>query len=230
MDRGDFRKIFLIEDDEDIGFAVKEALSSKGFEVYHFLRATEFFRAVEKEKPDLVIIDIMLPDFDGFRIARFLRNRPDLSEIPIIFLTAKISEEDKLRGFELGADDYITKPFSVKELIARVNAILRRVNKDKNSKVFKIDNLEIDTEKVKVTVDGKEIKLTPSEFKILKFLIENYGKPVSREKLIEKIWGYDHDAYDRTVDVHIKHLRDKLGKYSKYIKTVRGFGYKFDLT
>ncbi len=221
-------KVFLIEDDEDIALVVREALKSQGFEVNHFLKALDFFRAVEKKTPDLVIIDVMLPDFDGFRIANFLKNRPDLSDIPVIFLTARVSEEDKLKGFDLGADDYITKPFSVKELIARVNAVLRRAGKKKKGKVFRIEGLEVDTEKVKVKVKGKEIKLTPSEFKILKFLLENYGKPVSREKLIESIWGYDHDASDRTVDVHIKHLRDKLGEYGRFIKTVRGFGYKFE--
>ena len=222
-------KVFLIEDDEDIALIVKEALRGQGFEVDHFLRALEFFRAVEEETPDLVIIDVMLPDFDGFRIANFLKNRPDLSDIPVIFLTARVSEEDKLRGFELGADDYITKPFSVKELIARVNAVLRRAGKRREGKIFKVKDLELDAEKVKVTVEGKEVKLTPSEFKILRFLLENYGRPVSREKLIESIWGYDHEASDRTVDVHIKHLRDKLGEYGKYIRTVRGFGYKFEV-
>ena len=221
-------KTFLIEDDEDIALVVKEALKSQGFKVEHFLRALPFIRAVEKETPDLVIIDVMLPDFDGFRIANFLKNRPDLSEVPVIFLTARVSEEDKLRGFDLGADDYITKPFSVKELIARVNAVLRRVGKKKDGKVFSIGSLEVDTEKVRVVLDDREIKLTPSEFKILSFLLENYGKPVSRDRLIESLWGYDHDAGDRTIDVHIKHIRDKLGEYGKRIRTVRGFGYKFE--
>ncbi len=222
-------RVFLIEDDEDIALVVKEALKSQSFEVEYFLRAFDFFSAVEKETPDLVIIDVMLPDLDGFRIANFLKNRPDLSEIPVIFLTARISEEDKLKGFDLGADDYITKPFSVKELLARVNAVLRRVGKKKEGKVFKMDGLEVDTERVKVLIEGKEVKLTPSEFKILKLLLENYGKPVSRDRLIEKAWGYEHEASDRTVDVHIKHLRDKLGEYGRYVKTVRGFGYKFEV-
>ncbi len=221
-------RVFLIEDDDDIALVVREALKSQGFEVDRFLKALEFFRAVEKETPDLVIIDVMLPDFDGFRIANFIKNRPDLSDIPVIFLTARVSEEDKLKGFDLGADDYITKPFSVKELIARVNAVMRRVGKGKEGKVFRVSGLEVDTEKVKVMVGGKEVKLTPSEFKILKFLLENYGKPVSRDRLIEMVWGYEHEAGDRTVDVHIKHLRDKLGDYGRFIKTVRGFGYKFE--
>ncbi len=221
-------KVFLIEDDEDIALVLKKVLENESFKVKHFTRSLEFFREVEKETPDLLVIDVMLPDFDGFRIANFLKNRPDLSDVPIIFLTARASEEDKIRGFELGADDYITKPFSIKEFIARVKAVLRRAGKIKETNVFKVQGLEVDTVKVKVKIEGREIKLTPSEFKILKFLLENYGKPVSRNRLIEHIWGYNHDAGDRTIDVHIKHLRDKLGKYGKYIKTVRGFGYKFE--
>lgn len=220
-------KIFLIEDDEDIALAVEEALRREGFIVKRFPRALDFFPSVEREAPDLVIIDVMLPDFDGFRIARFLRNRPDLAEVAVIFLTARISEEDKLRGFELGADDYITKPFSLREFVARVNAVIRRVN-GRKGKLFRIEGLEVDFERVRVSVDGKEVRLTPSEFRILKCLVENYGKPVSRDRIIEEVWGFARDPADRTVDVHIKHLRDKLGAYGAFVKTVRGFGYKFE--
>ncbi len=220
-------KIFLIEDDEDIALAVEEALRREGFIVKRFPRALDFFSSVQREAPDLVIIDVMLPDFDGFRIARFLRNRPDLAEVAVIFLTARISEEDKLRGFELGADDYITKPFSLRELVARVNAVIRRVN-GRKGKLFRIEGLEVDFERVRVSVDGKEVRLTPSEFRILKCLVENYGKPVSRDRIIEEVWGFARDPADRTVDVHIKHLRDKLGAYGAFVKTVRGFGYKFE--
>ncbi|WP_457600098.1 response regulator transcription factor [Hydrogenivirga sp.] len=221
-------KVHLIEDDEDIALVVKEALRREGFKVTHFKIALEFFSHVEKEVPDLVVIDVMLPDFDGFRIARFLKNGPDLSEVPIIFLTAKVSEEDKLRGFGLGADDYITKPFSIKELVARVKAVLRRAKGRKETQIFKFGGLEVDTERVKVSVDGREVRLTPSEFIILKLLLENYGKPVGRHRVIEELWRAGRDTTDRAVDVHIKHLRDKLGEYGKFIKTVRGFGYKFE--
>ena len=220
-------KIFLIEDDEDIALAVEEALRREGFIVKRFPRAIDFFSSVEREAPDLVIIDVMLPDFNGFRIARFLRNRPDLAEVAVIFLTARISEEDKLRGFELGADDYITKPFSLRELVARVNAVIRRVN-GRKGKLFRIEGLEVDFERVRVSVEGREVRLTPSEFRILKCLVENYGKPVSRDRIIEEVWGFTRDPADRTVDVHIKHLRDKLGAYGAFVKTVRGFGYKFE--
>ncbi len=221
-------KIFIIEDDEDIAYIVSENLKREGYDVRVFGKGMEFYSFIEKEKPDLVIIDIMLPDLDGFRIARFLKNRPDLADTSLIFLTAKSSEEDKLQGFDIGADDYITKPFSVKELIARVNAVMRRAGKKKEKVVFKIYGLEVDPERVSVKVDGKEVKLTPSEFNILRYLIENYGKPLSRSRIIDEVWGFGRDATDRTVDVHIKHLRDKLGRYGSFIKTVRGFGYKFE--
>jgi len=220
-------KVFLIEDDEDIALAVAEALEREGFAVERFYRALDFFSRVEEKTPDLVIIDVMLPDFDGFRVARFLRNRPDLAEVAVIFLTARVSEEDRLKGFELGADDYITKPFSLRELVARVNAVMRRIN-GRRGRLLSIEDLEIDLEKIKVSVDGREIRLTPSEFRILKCLVENYGRPVSRDRILEELGGPERDPTDRTVDVHIKHLRDKLGTYGTFVKTVRGFGYKFE--
>lgn len=222
-------RIFIVEDDEDIALVVSETLRADGYATSVFGRAMDFYRAVEDQKPDLVLIDVMLPDFDGFRIGRFLRSRPDLREIPIIFITAKVSEKDKLTGFEVGADDYITKPFSLKELVARVKAVLRRAGKMRSEGVLTFGDLEIDTKRVRVTLKGNEIKLTPSEFKILKLLAENHGIPLGRDKIIEEVWGLDRDATDRTVDVHIKHLRDKLRGYGSLIKTVRGFGYKFEV-
>ena len=232
MDRGDLReglKVFLVEDDEDVALLVEEALKKEGFEVKCFKKAMEFFSSIEKEVPDLVIIDVMLPDIEGFRIARFMKNRPDLSKVPIFFLTARVSEEDKIRGFELGADDYVTKPFSLRELVARVKAVLRRYGKGKGEGVFRVGGLEVDTGRVKVFVEGREVRLTPSEFKILCFLIENCGKVVTRERIIEEVKGPYGDVTERSVDVHIKHIRDKLGSYGKLIKTVRGFGYKFEV-
>ncbi len=220
-------KIFLLEDDEDISFAVKKFLEKNGFEVKTFSKASELYKALESEVPDIFIIDIMLPESDGFSVARFLKMNPRFSEIPLIFLTARISEEDKLRGFEIGADDYITKPFSLRELLARVKAVLKRYKKEER-KIIKIKELTIDKEKVKVFIKDKEISLTPSEFKILLFLVENTGKVLSREEILNSIWDLKRDAAERTVDVHIKHLRDKLGEYGKFIKTVRGFGYVFE--
>ncbi len=218
--------VFLVEDDEDIALVVSESLKGEGYSVRSFSRGLDFYPAVEEETPDLVVLDIMLPDHDGFRIARFLKNRPDLNRVPLIFLTARGSEEDRLRGFELGADDYIAKPFSVKEFLARVRAVMRRAGKLTPSGYFRLEGLEIDLPGVRVKVDGEEVRLTPSEFRILKLLVENYGVPLSRGRILEELG--DRSATDRTVDVHIKHLRDKLGRYRGFVKTVRGFGYKFE--
>ncbi|EDP76028.1 response regulator transcription factor [Hydrogenivirga sp. 128-5-R1-1] len=220
--------VYILEDDEDIALVVEAALKREGFEVKSFQRALEFFPALEEKTPDLVIVDVMLPDLDGFRVARVMKNRPDLEDVPIVFLTARATEVDRLKGFHLGADDYITKPFSIRELTARVRAVLRRVKRGREGRVFRVGSLEVDVERVKVSIGGSEVKLTPSEFNILRCLLENYGRPVNRSRIIEEVWGHDHEATDRTVDVHIKHLRDKLGAYGKCIKTVRGFGYKFE--
>ncbi len=218
--------IFLLEDDEDIAFVVEQALRSEGFSVKRFSKAFDTLKAFEEETPDLILIDVMLPDLDGFRVARFIKNRPDLSSTAVVFMSARTSEEDKLTGFELGADDYVGKPFSLKELTARVKAVLRRTGKLREEGVFRVGDLEVDTGRVKVKVKGKEVKLTPSEFEILTLLLKNYGKPLPRGTIIEAIGG---DATDRVVDVHIKHLRDKLGECGRYIRTVRGFGYKLEL-
>jgi len=221
-------KIALIEDDKDLAFLVKINLEREGFLVEHFERATPFFEFISQNVVDLVLIDVMLPDLDGFRIANFLKSRADLKEIPIIFITARVEEEDKLRGFELGADDYITKPFSMKELIARVKAVLKRYKKFTEGDILKYEGVELNKRRQKLFVDGAEVYLTPAEFKILKTLMENYGKPVSRSYLVEKLWDYEKSTTERTIDVHVKHIRDKLGKYKSLIKTVRGVGYKFE--
>ena len=222
------REIVLIEDDRDLSYLLSLNFEKENFKLKTFESATEFFKYIQESKPDLVIIDIMLPDLDGFRVAKFLKSRPDLKDIPIIFLTAKGSEEDKLKGFEIGADDYITKPFSFKELLARVKAVLRRYERESSSEVYEFEGIKILKNEKKVLIEGKEVHFTPAEFKILLTLIENYGRPVSREFLLEKISKYSSESTERTVDVHVKHIRDKLGKYKSYIKTVRGYGYKFE--
>ena len=222
------RKIAVIEDDPDLSSLIKYNLEREGFEVKTFPRATDFFNSLQKESYDLVLIDIMLPDFDGYRIANFMKSRPDLKDVPLIFITAKGAEEDKLKGFELGADDYITKPFSIKELIARIRAVLRRYEGKITSKVYEFKELKIYPEKRKVFLGEEEVYLTPTEFKILLKLVENYGKPISRERLLEEIQEFGRESIERTIDVHIKHIRDKLKDYKYLIKTVRGFGYKFE--
>lgn len=222
------RKIAVIEDDPDLSLLIKYNLEREGFEVKTFPRASDFFNSLQKESYDLVLVDIMLPDFDGYRIAKFMKSRPDLKDVPLIFITAKGAEEDKLKGFELGADDYITKPFSIKELVARIRAVLRRYEGKITSKVYEFRELKIYPEKRKVFLGEEEVYLTPTEFKILLKLVENYGKPISRERLLEEIQEFGKESIERTVDVHIKHIRDKLKDYKHLIKTVRGFGYKFE--
>lgn len=217
-------RVLVVEDDKDLAELLAYNLKKEGYEVFVCLKGAEAIKLIESENPDLVLLDVMLPDFDGFRIAEYIRNSEEVKDIPIVFITAKDMEQDKLRGFNLGADDYITKPFSVKELVARVKAVLRRYGKEKRQTKFKLGNIEIDVEKKEVKRGEELIDLTPTEFLILQALIENYGKPVSRDYLVERI--LKRDVYDRTVDVHIKKLREKLGDEGKFIQTVRGFGYK----
>ncbi|MFN3813464.1 MAG: response regulator transcription factor [Aquificaceae bacterium] len=220
-------KIFIVEDDVDLAQVLEYNLKKEGYRVLTFQRGKDLFRRMEEEMPDLIMLDIMLPDYDGFRIANILKSKADIKNIPIIFITAKDLEEDKLKGFSLGADDYITKPFSIKELLARVKAILKRVGKLEKGGIFKLGELEIDTYKYEVRRGKEKIELTPTEFRIFETLLENYGRPVSRGYLIERI--LQKDIYDRTIDVHIKNIREKLGKEGNAVKTVRGFGYKIEL-
>jgi Response regulators consisting of a CheY-like receiver domain and a winged-helix DNA-binding domain len=221
--------VYVVEDDMDLAEILTFNLESEGFEVKHFTNGNEFFKTMEQTIPNIIILDIMLPGYDGVRIAKILRQNVLYKDIPIIFLTAKSEEEDKIEGFNAGADDYITKPFSSKELIARIRAVLNRYKKTNPINKLKIEDLEIDDDKMEVMLRGKPISLTKTEFRILKHLVENIDKILSRDKIINIMWSYGTDINDRTVDVHIKHLRDKLLDYGKYIKTIRGVGYKFSL-
>ncbi|MFN7064795.1 MAG: response regulator [Aquificaceae bacterium] len=220
-------KVLVVEDDKDLAELIAYNLKKEGYKVLVCFRGNEAIKALELESPDLVLLDIMLPDVDGFRIANYIRNSYEFGDLPIVFITAKDMEQDKLKGFSLGADDYITKPFSIKELIARVKAVLRRVGKEKRQLRLKMGSLDIDLEKKEVRRGEELIDLTPTEFLILQALLENYGKPVSRDYLIERV--LKRDVYDRTVDVHIKKLREKLEEEGRAIQTVRGFGYKLSL-
>ncbi len=220
-------EVLIVEDDKDLGELLAYNLRKEGYEPCLIARGSDALRVLGERSFDLVLLDVMLPDYDGFRIAQYIRGNPGLESLPIIFLTAKDTEVDKLKGFYLGADDYITKPFSIRELLARVKAILRRVGKEKRQTYFKLGSLEVDLEKKEVKKAGQPMDLTPTEFLILSALLENCGKPVSRDYLVEKV--LKRDVYDRTVDVHIKKLREKLGEEGKSIQTVRGFGYKLSL-
>lgn len=222
-------KIFIVEDEEDIASLIKHNLQKEGFEVECFLNPEEFLQKYKKENFDLLILDLMLPGMNGLEILRLIKTSPEKSNTPVIILTARDMEGDKVLGLELGADDYITKPFNIRELIARVKAILRRTKNLPNSpKPINIAGINLDLESFSLYVDNKKVDITKTEFYILKTLIENNGKVFTREGLLDKLWGNEKFVVDRTIDVHIKKLRDKLGIYGKYLKTVRGIGYTFN--
>ncbi|WP_333784280.1 response regulator transcription factor [Thermocrinis sp.] len=219
-------RIFLLEDDTDLSELIAYHLQKEGFNVLCFSKGIDLLEKVKDERPDLFVLDIMVPSLDGFRVASSLKSLPYTKDVPIIFLTAKTMEEDKLKGFELGADDYITKPFSIKEFLARVKAVLKRYGTLKGGGIVNLGSLSIDLEKMEVRRGSERINLTKTEFLILKTLLENYQKPVSREYLLEEV--LKKEVYDRTIDVHVKNLREKLGKEGEWIKTIRGVGYKLE--
>ena len=217
--------IAVVDDEEDILELVSVNLKKSGFQVKAFADSKGFFRFLKNKKPDLIILDLMLPDIDGFEICKQLKKDNKYMNIPVIMLTAKADESDKLVGLEIGADDYITKPFSPKELVARIKAVLRRFE---NKKIAKHKLFEINTEKHEVLVNGKKVDLTATEFKIIEFLNSKKGLVYSREELMNKAWDENKIILDRTVDVHIKNLREKLGPAGKAIKNIRGIGYKLE--
>jgi len=221
-------KILLVEDDLDIRDTVLYALQSSGFEASGFESASPFFRALEKEPaPTLIILDIMLPGDDGLSILKKLRQDSRYQALPIIMLTAKSSEIDKVKGLDLGADDYLTKPFSVMELIARIKALLRRSKPTQHeSELETYQNILLNHASRKVSVDGTDITLTFKEYELLYYLIINKNMVLKREKILETIWGYDFEGESRTLDMHIKSLRKKLDTAGEHIKTIRNVGYK----
>ena len=220
-------KIYCVEDDSNIRELILYTLNQSGFEAVGFDNGYDFFRQFEAEPPNMVLLDIMLPDMDGMEILRKIRGEKDNLDVPIIMLTAKTASMDKVKGLNDGADDYITKPFDVLELVSRINAVLRRVGNKKND-VLKIGKIVIETEKRKVTVDNKIVALTYKEFELLRVLVENKGKVLTREKLMSLVWETDVEFETRTVDVHIRTLRQKLGDCGEYIETVRNVGYKIE--
>lgn len=223
------RYIAILDDEPDILELVSLHLARAGFKTKGFLNAESFLKSVEERKPELIILDLMLPDADGFEICKFLRKKEEFSSIPIIMLTARDEETERVLGLELGADDYVTKPFSAKELVARVKAVLRRQEQKEISKKIEIgDLLVLDLEKYEVRVKGEKIELTTSEFKILRLLASRKGWVFTREQILDYLWGDEKIVVDRTIDVHIKNLREKLGTASKFIKNIRGIGYKLE--
>lgn len=218
--------IYFVEDDNSINEAILYSLKNSGFEAKGFDRPSAFWKAVNEHTPDLVLLDIMLPEEDGLSILRKLRNDSDTAKVPVIMVTAKDAEYDKIIGLDSGADDYMTKPFSMLELISRIKALLRRTNDSSHNEEITIGRLSINPEKHLVTAGDKNITLTYKEYQLLLLLMQNKGVVFSREKLLNKIWGYEFDGENRTVDVHIRTLRTKLGECGNMIETVRGFGYK----
>lgn len=218
--------IYFIEDDKSINEAIFYTLKSSGFQVMGFEKPSDFWQALKENIPNLIILDIMLPEEDGLHILRKLREKSSTKDTPIIMLTAKDSEYDKVIGLDSGADDYMTKPFSMLELVSRIKALMRRTNKEKSKEELRIGNLVVNPEKHLITANGENVTLTYKEYQLLLLFMENKGVVFSRDTLLNRIWGYDFDGENRTVDVHIRTLRTKLGECGNLIETVRGFGYK----
>ena len=220
-------KMYIVEDDENIREIVIYALNSSGFMASGYETGEELFAAIELELPSLIILDIMLPEEDGLTILSRLRSMSKTKKLPVIMLTAKNNELDKVKGLDMGADDYISKPFGVMELISRVNAVLRRSESDR-SDIIVISELTIDNSRREVRIDNKPIKLTFKEYELLYYLMLNTGLVLSRDKIMQTVWGFDFEGESRTVDMHIKTLRQKLGAAGSMIKTVRNVGYRLD--
>ena len=219
-------KILIVDDEEKIRFVVREYGEFSGHEVAEASDGSEAVVRCREENFDLVILDIMMPKVDGFTACKELRK---FSQVPVIMLSARGEEYDKLFGFELGIDDYVVKPFSPKELMARISAVLARAGSgEKKKEELVFEGLKIDIPGRNVSVDGAPAQLTPKEYDLLFFLVENRGIAMSREKLITEVWGYDYYGDDRTLDTHIKMLRANLGPYRKFIVTLRSMGYKFE--
>ncbi|RLC58046.1 MAG: two-component system response regulator [Candidatus Cloacimonadota bacterium] len=222
--------IAILDDEPDILNLVSINLERSGFETAKFEIADELSKFLEKKIPDLIILDLMLPDADGFDVCKDLKKDERFASIPIIMLTAKGDETDRILGLEFGADDYVVKPFSPRELVARVKAVLRRGKvKEEAKKIIEIGrNLRIDLQKYEVYLNDKKLNLTSTEFKIIKLLATRKGWVYSRNQILDHLWGNDKIVVDRTVDVHIRNLRTKLGPAGKYIKNIRSIGYKIE--
>lgn len=216
--------VYIVEDDPSIQEIEMMALKNSNYRVRTFDRAAQFYEGLAEELPDLVLLDIMLPDEDGYRIVRKLRSDPKTRKIPVIMITAKTSEMDMLKGLDDGADDYMRKPFSVMELLSRVRALLRR-SQSETPDQLQVGNILLDHERHTVLSDGKNTALTLKEYELLRYLMVNEGIVLNRESIMRFVWGVDFEGESRTVDMHIKTLRQKLGEAGKQIHTIRGVGY-----
>lgn len=228
-------RILVVDDDQEIVRLLTSYFDKSGFQVMKAYDGKTALQILHQQRPDLVILDLMLPDQDGWDITKRVRNDPELADIPIIMLTARVEDSDKIVGLELGADDYITKPFNPREVVARARALLRRAQSgfsvaDSDQEVYQVGRLRLDIRRRKLTCDGEDIDLTPSEFELLRVLMSNPGFVFTRDELVEKALGYSYEGLGRTLDSHIKNLRKKLENTSRgqsYIETVYGVGYKF---
>ena len=220
--------IYILEDDRNIREIEEIALNNAGYQVVSFETAKEFQQKLNERTPDLLLLDLMLPDADGLELVMQLRQNVMTRSLPVIMVTAKTTELDKVRGLDSGADDYLTKPFSVMELISRVKALLRRSMKGLNERIITIGEISLDVERRKVTIEGERCELTYKEYELLKLLMNNAGIVTPREEILEKVWETDFEGESRTIDMHIKTLRQKLGNSANRIKTVRNVGYLFE--
>ena len=220
-------RILIIEDDRAIVVMLEYQLAEAGYDTFSALNVKDVVTLAGRERPDLIILDIMLPIMDGFEVCRTLKNDSEVSHIPIIILSAKSQETDKVVGLELGADDYVTKPFSPRELIARTKAILRRGSRQQADSKIERGDIVVDSTRHMVKVGGEKVSLTLTEFKLLEFMARRPGVVFSRAQILDAVSGEDTMVYDRTVDAHVKSLRHKLGPAKGYIETIRGAGYRF---
>ena len=220
--------IWCVEDDASIRDIEVYALQSTGFEARGFEDGTSFWEALRTEKPELVVLDVMLPGIDGMELLRRMRADSTLAEIPVVMATAKGAEYDKIRGLDLGADYYLTKPFGVMELVSCVKAVLRRCKPKAQEHILRADGLEVNLDEHTVTGDGEKIVLTYKEFELLKLFLSNPGTAFTRDRLMEEVWSTDYCGETRTVDMHIRTLRQKLGRFGEMIETVRGVGYRLE--
>lgn len=220
--------IWCVEDDESIRDIELYSLQMTGFEARGFADGVSFFAALKEEKPDLILLDIMLPEMDGMEILQKLKTDRDTADIPVIMATAKGAEHEKVRSLDVGADDHLVKPFGMMEMVSRVKAVLRRCKKGVNESVLKAGGISLNTEERTVFVDGARVELTLKEFELLRLFLERPGTAWSREQLFLRVWGDNYVGETRTLDMHIRTLRQKLGKYGDMIETVRGVGYRLE--
>ncbi len=223
-------RVLVVEDERDISALIAFHLTREGFRVQTVESGPEALQAAYADRPDLVLLDVMLPGLSGYEVLAELRRRPDLGDVPVVMLTARREEQDRIRGLELGADDYLTKPFSPRELVLRVAAVLRRVRSPAitgSGRILRGGDITVDSDALRVRVADQSVDLTPTEYRLLVTLLERRGRVQTRQQLLEAAWDIHADIETRTVDMHIQRLRSKLGDAGDWIETVRGFGYRF---